>query len=662
MRVRDHSLALLAAIWLLQLPLPAAQQPSEAPIEGGGGDLLEYSLEELMNVEVTVAARHGQPLHDVPAAVYVLTGEEIRRAGHTSIQEALRMVPGFHVAHWESAGWDVTARGFTGSLSSINESFANQLLLVVDGITLNSPAMAGIWWPLFDIPIEDIDRIEIIRGPAGTLWGANAMNGVVHVITKSAKETQGGLATTTIGDAEQRVGIRQGGKLGDNGWYSAYASYARHDALPNADGHELPEDWRIGSAGFRAEWDLGERGKTRLWTMAYGSEFGDDPVDTSILGLPQWDQTPKNGGMALGSWEFGSPEDTQKIQGWYSADFQKQVALDMDVQSFDLEYTRRTQLSDINWLTWGLGYRMAVTNLQSDHGYNDFEPEYRRSYAGRLFVQDEIAFPSIDSKLLMGAQIEEGSVGDFTLQPNLRWMWSATERTSLWAGISRAVRTPSREELDIRQYSDPLQAPFFQGNKAFENESVLSHEIGVRTQVTEHAQLDLTGYYNEYDKLQTYEDDPSLTFTTYGNLADAHAYGAELALDIDLSSRWRLRSAYTYFDMDFEADAASASQPFIDDKDGLVPKNIANVRSYYDLGEHWQLDSAVYWSDWLPYWDNPSYFRVDARVGWNPNSHVRFSVGVQNAQEEQHPEAGAGILTYGGEVRRNFYVALSLSY
>ena len=396
--------------------------------------------------------------------------------------------------------------------------------------------------------------------------------------------------------------------------------------------------------------------------MVYGSEFGDDPVDTGILGLPQWDDTPKNGGLFLGSWEFGPAEDTQRIQGWYSADFQKQVNLDMDVQNFDLEYTRHTQLSEINRLTWGLGYRMAMTHLQSDNGYNDFDPEYHRSDAGRAFVQDEIAFSSINSKLFFGAQVEEASVGGFTFQPNVRWLWNATEHTSAWAGISRAVRTPSREEIEIVQYFDPLQPPFFKGNAQFENESVLVYEIGMRTNVTESAQLDLTTFYNDYDDLQTYELDPTLTFETYGNLARAYAYGAELALDIDLTSRWRLRSAYTYFDMNFEADAASLSQPTIDDKDGLVPKNIANLRSYYDLGNHWEIDGAVYWSDYMPFWDNASYFRVDARLGWNPNTHVQFSVGVQNLQEEQHPEAGADIVTYGGEVRRNFYASLRLSY
>jgi iron complex outermembrane receptor protein len=659
MRLRAIPLAVLT-VCSAGASAAAFQAPPTTPTGGETNRLFDLSLEELMGVEVSVASRHAEHLRDVPAAVYVLTGDEIRRSGHTSIQEALRMVPGFHVAHWKGAGWDVTARGFTGSLDTINESFANQLLLVIDGVSVFSPAVAGIFWPLYDIPIDDIDRIEIIRGPAGTLWGTNAMNGVVNVITKHPKDSPGTVFSTTIGTEEQLGHVHEAGRLGDRGWYRAYVSYGEHRAAPNSDGDRLAEDWRIGSAGVRADWDLGESGRTRLWTSVYASEFGENPADTLILGMPEFDDTPKNGGMLLGSWEIGDPSDLQRLQGWFSANYQKQINLDMDVQNLDLEYTRHTAITDENSLTWGLGYRMAQTNLQSENGFNDFNPEFRRTHGGRAFVQDELALPSLDSKAIIGAQIEEETLGGFTLQPNLHWMWNATAQTAIWAGISRAVRTPSREEVDILSYPDPAQPPTFIGNKDFENEEVLSHEIGVRTNVTESVQIDLTGFFNKYDDLQTFEFDSS-GLATYGNKAHADAFGAELALDLELTKSWRVRSTYTYFDMDFESSGNAAGGP-IDDKDGLVPKNHASVRSYYDLGNAWELDSAFYWSDWLPFWDNPAVYRFDARIGWNPNSHVQLSLGVQNAQEQQHPETGENITSFGGEVPRNIYASLRLSY
>ncbi len=614
-----------------------------------------------MDVEVSVASRHGEPLRDIPAAVYVLTGDEIRRAGHTSIQEALRMVPGFHVAQWKTSGWDVTARGFTGSLSPVGESFANQLLLIIDGVSVYSPAIAGIWWPLYDVPIEDIDRIEIIRGPAGTLWGANAMNGVVHVITKHPKETTGTLVTATVGTAEQRAAVREGGTLGTNGMYRAYVSYADHAALPNSDGHKFAEDWRVASAGLRADWDLGVDGRTTFLTTMYASEFGDGLQDSLILGLPPFDDTPRNGGYVLGSWEFGEPEDLQRFQGWYSADFQKQVNLEMDVQSADLEYTRHTQVSDLHTLTWGVGFRSAQTNLQSDKGYNDFSPEFRRSNGVRFFAQDEVAIAPLDSKLILGAQVEQADVGGTSVQPTLRWMWNASDRTSVWAGISNAVRTPSREEIDSLSYSDPNLPPDFTGNKDFLNEKLLSYELGVRTSASEKVQIDVATFYNQYQDLQTYEIDVN-GVTTYGNEAHAHAAGVELALDLDITTSWRVRSSYSYFHMDFESDSNVGSAGSIDDKDGLVPDHHASLRSYYDLGSNWELDSGVYWTSELPFWDNPAVLRVDARVGWKPSTHVQFSLGVQNAQEKQHPETGEDITSFGGEVARNFYGSLRLSY
>ncbi len=460
---------LLASLSALQ-GRSAAQEPAPQPSDQGGGGLLDLSLEELMDVEVSVASRHGEPLRDVPAAVYVLTGDEIRRAGHTSIQEALRMVPGFHVAQWKTSGWDVTARGFTGSLSPIGESFANQLLLIIDGVSVYSPAVAGIWWPLYDVPIDDIDRIEIIRGPAGTLWGTNAMNGVVNVITKHPKETTGSLVTTTIGTAEQRAAVREGGTLGTNGRYRAFVSYADHAALPNSDGHKFAEDWSVASAGLRADWDLGVDGRTTFLTTMYGSEFGDSLQDSVILGLPTFDDTPRNGGYVLGSWEFGDPEDVQRFQGWYSADYQKQVNLEMDVQNADLEYTRHTQISELHTLTWGVGYRSAQTNLQSDKGFNDFSPEFRRSNSARLFAQDEVTIAPLDSKLILGTQIEQADVGGASVQPTLRWMWNARPAArragprdrSHSAGNKkdRAGHVDCRDECDDRRDKESGLTPF----------------------------------------------------------------------------------------------------------------------------------------------------------------------------------------------------------
>ncbi len=651
--------AALVIGWLLAVsPLAAAQEPDELDSR----DLTELSLEELLEVEVSVTSRHGEKVSDIPAAVYVLTGDEIRRAGFTSVQEAMRMVPGFHVAQWKTAGWDVTARGFTGSLSELNESFANQLLLIVDGVHYYNPVMAGIWWPLVDVPMDDIERIEIVRGPGGSMWGVNAMNGVVQVVTKHARDTQGAHVLTRGGTNEISGDARYGGKLGENGVFRTWLSYSDYRAIPNADGDRLPEDWWIGSFGFRGDFEIDDDSRARIITSLYTSEFGEEPPDASILGLPLFDETPKNGGSVIGSWETGDLDDMHRVNAWYSIDHQKQLNFESDLQTLDLEYTRNQLLGSVHSLTWGVGARVVQTNLESPNGFVDFEPEFRRMHSVRAFAQDEIELESLRSRLVFGLQAEESDFTGFHLQPNARWLWHATENTSYWAALSYAERTPSVEERDTLNFDPPTDPPFFQGADDFDSEELLSTEIGGRATLWEHVFLDIAAFYNDYEDLQSFELDSSGTIVTFGNNATAVATGVEVALDWDISEDWRIRSAYTFFEMDFEADPASFEAPFIDDKDGLIPRNHANVRSYYDITTEWELNTAVYWTDELEFFDSPSYWRWDLGVAWDPRPNMRLAIGGQNLTEDQHAEAGEDILNYGGEVPRSFYIDFRVSF
>jgi iron complex outermembrane receptor protein len=655
----------IARVVSVSLALTAASPPALAqdPTTGDEGeiDLAELSLEELLDLEITVASRHKEKLRNAPAAVYVLTGDEIRRSGHTSVQEALRMVPGFHVAQWKTFGWDVTSRGFTGSLSALNESFANQLLLMVDGVSYYSPVLAGIWWPLVDIPLADIERIEIIRGPAGTLWGANAVNGVVHVITKSSKDTQGNLVTGVVNEWEWSGDYRHGGRLGENGTYRTWVSYSSYDPLPASTGARFEENWQIGSIGARADWDLGET-RYRLIGTAYTSEFGEELWDAQAMTYAPWDDTVKNGGYLAGSWESGEEGDLHRVQAWVQSDFQKQFDFRHDVWSLDLEYTRTKRLGQSHEVNCGLGYRRVDSDLDGNNGYIDFAPESRQLDTVRAFLQDQIGLPSLDSKLIVGAQVESSTLGDFQLQPNVRWLWNPTADQTVWAAVSRAVRTPSLEEVDIEQRLDNTGPPFLRGTDDFESEELVAYELGYRRPLGQCAFLDLATFFNDFDSLQSVEvDGAGIQF--YDNQVEAEAYGVEVALDVDVSPRWRLRSAYSWFEMDFEADAGSAEVPTVDTKDGLIPKNRVNLRSYYDLGEDWELDAGIYWTDEhsSSFFDNPSYWRVDARLGWKPTENLELSVGVQNAQTEEHPEAGEDIFWYGSLVERLYYVSMRFS-
>ncbi len=594
--------------------------------------MADLSLEDLMAIEVSVASRSSERLMDVPAAVYVLTGDELRRQGVQTIQDALRLVPGFHVAQWRSQGWDVASRGFTGSLSELNQSFMNQLLVMVDGVSLYSPVMAGIWWPLIDIPIQDIERIEILRGPAGTLWGTNAMNGVVHVITKHARDTQGtrldALGGTTIVSGDASYGSR----MGENGWFRTWVSSTRHDGLKR----DRDADWDITSVGWRMDWDLGSTQRARVLGTVYGAEFG--PT------YSYEDDQPKVGGFLSGIYEFGEPDDQQRIQSYFWIDRQKLPDLDtakfrQDIQTFDLEWTRRRALGKDSNLSFGLGGRIVQADLGSENGWIDFDPEFQRIWSARAFLLGEFELRSLDSKLVTSLQVEETSAHDLELQPSVRWLWRARESTHFWASIARAVRTSSLEERRISQRFDPGDDPFFVGDPRFKSEELLSYEVGVRTRLGERVTLDLTAFYNDFEDLQTFEELDPFTFT-FGNEGQATARGVEAALDANVTQRWRLRGTYTFFDMNFRATDGSLLADSIDARDGLIPSHHASLRSYYDLGRNWELDGALHYVDRLPAFDVDSYVRLDLRLGWSPNPALRFSLGVQNLNDPAHPEAG----------------------
>ncbi len=644
---RRHSL-LLAVPALAYLCAPAAAQSPKGEPTSPVSDLVEMSLEDLMEIEVSVASRHSEKLIDVPAAVYVLTGEELRRQGVTSVQEALRMVPGFHVAQWRTQGWDVASRGFTGGLSALNQSFTNQLLLMVDGVSLYSPVMAGIWWPLLDIPISDIERIEIIRGPAGTLWGTNAMNGLVNVITKHARDTQGPQLDLTGGTSGAFGDMRYGSKLGESSWFRAWASTTYQGGLRN----DRDGDWFLNSVGWRSDWDIDSTSSLRVLGTAYAGEFGPTYEEEA-------DQ-PKAGGFLSATYETGEADHRDRLQASFWLDHQVLPdtftnAFHQDMQQLDLEWSARDRVSDSTSLSYGLGGRVVQADLGSDDGFIDFDPEFQRIWSARAFGQAEFEIDSLDSKLVLGLQLEESSIEDVQFQPNARWLWHAGENTSVWASVARSVRTPSLEERDIVQRFDPGDPAFFEGSNDFEPETLLAYEVGVRTRIAARVSVDLTAFYNDYDDLQTLEDLDGFALT-FGNKGSAHARGFEAAVDFDIGDRLRLRTAYTYFEMEFQADASSLEEPFIEARDDYIPVHHAGLRAYYDLAENWDLDGAIYYVDRLPYFDVDAYIRVDLRVGWRPVAGTELSFGVQNANDPEHPEAGPI------EVERVFYVGLRTSF
>lgn len=654
----------LALASLLAPPAPQAPGPGD----DHGAGIAALSLEELMSIEVTAPSRVAEDLRDTPAAVYVLTGDEIRRAGFTSIPEALRMVPGMQVAQWKASAWDLSARGFSAQ-------FSNQLLVMIDGVSVYTPLFAGVWWELQSVPIADVERIEVIRGPGGVVWGANAVNGVVNVITKGAGQTLGGLASTTQSTTGSKTTARYGWSTGERGALRVWFDVEDHDSLVDADGDDPGiEDWSLFKAGFRGDWTLASGDRLHLSGSGYTASIGEDytvadPLDPSNHQVVV-DDTPKNGFSLLGAWERDdSPTTTTRLQAWYSRDDQRQVDFEIHIDQLDVELQRTHRLSETNTLVWGIGDRFVLADLPGDFTWT-FDPDDRTLNTPRLFALDKWRIPAADLELSIGSQLEYNDFTGFEVQPSLRAAWTPTPHQTVWGGATRAVRTPSIQENDAR-LNIPLD---FLGNfltvtgsKEVVSEELLAYELGWRVQLDRGVAFDLTGFYNDYDDLITLEDGAPYTQggntffpIVFDNKGAATAWGVELAMDVALSSSWKLRSGYTWFTLDADPDADSSDPdfPLVEDS---APHNQVNLRSYLDLGEAWELDAGLYYVDRVGVFDTPSYVRADVRLGWRPEPGVELSLGVQNALDGRHPEDNPpGVLDAGTEVERSVYVRFTL--
>jgi iron complex outermembrane receptor protein len=630
---------------------------------GDPGDIQELSLEELMNVEVTVASRSEQPLSRAPAAVYVITGDEIRRAGHTSIQEALRMAPGFLVGHWETNTWDVTARGFTSR-------FNNNLLVLIDGINVYDLFSAeGVRWHLQTIDVEEIDRIEVIRGPGAALWGQNAVNGVVNVITKKASETQGPKVRTLVGDEERLLFARSGAKWGEDAFVRVWAQGADRDALggfaPGSTDSQYQES-EIYKAGFRGDFGLGGGESLTVMSQAYVGRLGEQYT----VGFPTapyyqtvTDDTPENGGSILLAWNRPREDGgADRFVTSYQRFNLKEVDFEQGQDIVDLDWQRRIPLSTNNTLTFGLGYRLVASKLDGDFIYA-FRPVNTTVGSVRAFALDEIEVPSANLRVLVGAEVEHNDITGTEFQPTARALWSPAEGHSVWGSVSRAVRIPSLVEIyRYNQYVDDLNPTDIYldvGNRNLDAEELIAYELGWRFQPTERVAVDIATFYNDLDSLVTREfDDP---FTqggntyfpeTFGNLGAAEAWGYEIAVDTVITDAWRIRAAHTHYEQNSSVDAASDDTGFpLGAK--LSPENISNLRSYLALGGNWEFDIGLYYVDVMTAAGTPSYFRTDVRLGYQPSADWRFAIGVQNATDPDHPENG------GYFVERNVWFSLT---
>ena len=652
-------------------------------------ELSNFSLEELINMQVTSVGKKETRLFRSPAAIAVLTADDLRRLGANSLPEALRAVPGVQVARISANRWAVSARG-------LNDEYSNKLLVLVDGRSVYTPLFGGVHWNGQDMVLEDLDRIEVIRGPGATLWGANAVNGVINIITKSAKETQGGLVSSTVGTEDQpSISARYGGKLSSNVYYRVYAKYFNRDGFEDARGRSLADDWDVARGGVRLDWEASEQNTLTLLADYFGGTFGETVRKTSVYPVPRTREigvdSETMSGNILGRWTSRFSEESElKLQVYYDQNRREhafgggvltaqpgefnpnQNKLEERRDTWDVDLQHRFALGERQDVVWGMGYRRSQDHISTRETEFFWARERSADDLCSAFLQDEIAIVPEKLAFTIGSKLEHNDYTGFEVQPAGRIAWTPNDHHTVWSSIARAVRTPTRLEMDSRAniaaYPPGTTIPLpvivtAFGNRDARSEELLSYELGYRYEPIRRLSFDVSAYFNEYDLLSNRADPgrvipdlPPYYLQSYGyhNDIHGHTYGTELLVQWQAADNWHLSAAYTWWRGDFEGEPLTAI---------TNPEHQFNVRSSLALGHGLEFNTVGYFVDSVrslregdanPIRIDP-YFRLDLGLSWAPSEQFEFSVWAQNLLDEGHPEFSNYKSRRVAEIPRSFF-------
>jgi len=633
--------------------------------------LKSLNLEDLAGLEVTSVSKKTEKLSDAAAAVFVITEEDIRRSGATNIPEALRMVPGVQVAHIDANKWAVTSRGFNGS-------FANKLLVLIDGRTVYSPLWSGVFWNIQDTMLEDIERIEVIRGPGASLWGANAVNGIISIITKKVKDTQGGLISGGIGTEERFFAhARYGLQSSERSHLRLYTKYFNRDAGAQPDGSDGNDDWSGIRGGFRFDWESKTSNEITLQGDLYSQKAG-VTYDFASLNPPNYvdtvlEDSDQSGGNLLTRWEHTSSGSSHiALQIYYDHTRAKDQLIDEVRDTFDIDFQHRIESIPRNEVIWGLGYRITRDETV-DLRNTRFDPKDRTLNLYSGFIQDRIAIVADRFWLTLGSKFEHNDYTGWEVQPTGRFLWKPREKHSLWGAVSRAVRTPSRAERDVQfdlttippgSPENPGPLPVLvrvNGSDSFESEEVVAFELGYRFLVNDRMLWDIAAFYNSYDKINaSISSGPTpagpppylLATETLANEEKLDSRGIEVAIDLIPTDWWKVDLAYTYLRLNQDSGNNDIS--------GSSPRNQLSLRSTMDLLRYFEFDLWIRYVDELPRLNVEDYFTFDVRLGWKPLTNLEVALVGQNLANEQQLEFVDQFLpARSTEVERSVYTKVA---
>ena len=652
------------------------------PVSGAESDRLgDLSVEQLLDLKVTSVARREETVSRSPAAIFVITQEDIRRSGARSIVDALRLAPGLNVAQVDAHTSAVSARGF-------NDVFANKLLVLIDGRTVYTPLFSGVYWEVQDVVMEDIERIEVIRGPGAALWGANAVNGVINITTKRAAQTQGGLLTMGGGNEERAfTSFRFGGALSDDLHYRVFAKGFLRDDSEKLDGGAANDGWRMAHAGFRLDWTPAENVFTLQGDVYRGFEnlyFQRLRDRAPFASYDDFSVGHVSGGNLLGRWTRELAGGGQvSLQTYYDRTNRDTSIFGERRDTFDVDLQHRFTWGERQTFVWGGGYRFGSDELENTFDIS-MRPAVRSTNLFNTFLQDEIALVKERLVLTLGTKLEHNDSTGWELQPSARLLWTPTAHQSAWASLSRAVRTPSRAEEDVLLRRGPIipanalypTSPALlneiSGSRDRKAEEIIAAELGYRIEATEHLSFDLALFYNDYTKIGSYEvaepaidllSDPAHVNIVIQNNQDAETYGGEITATWLPATWWKVRANYSLLFLNTHTVNGGTDTLSEHRTEGSSPRNQAGVFSSIDLPHGFEFDAGLRYVDALPALNVPSYTALDLRVGWQMSESVEFSVVGKNLFDRRHVEfAPTTIGTASTEVERSIYGSVTIHF
>jgi iron complex outermembrane receptor protein len=612
------------------------------------------SLEKLLNTKVTTVSKIEERAFDAAAAIHVITKEDIKRSGLTSIPEILRLAPGVQVAQAGSGQWAISVRGFNGQ-------FSNKLLVLMDGRSVYTPLFSGVYWDVQDTLIEDIKQIEIIRGPGATLWGANAVNGVINIITEEAVNTQGGYANAIVGNNEQISSARYGGSLTDKSKYRVYGKFLKRNQTEDLSGNKSNDEWDMWRAGFRID---GNKSVNDLYTIQGDAYSGSEnhnvklPTLTSPFTTIQPEDEEVNGGNILARWdktfENGSNATIQTYFDYISRNIsyfnQQRFTYDLDLQ-YNLKEIGRHRI------TIGTSYRLVSDDIDGSSFLN-YTPTQRKDHLYSAFIQDKITLIKQKLHLTLGSKFEHNNYTGFEHQPSARISYTPNLNHTLWASVAKAVRVPNRnmEDVNFRASGTSIGYVRFVGNKSVDSEELVAYEIGYRAKLHRNFSFDLTGYYNSYNNLAS-NNFINTTTIEAGNENSGKTLGYELSAKWNATKNIILAANYTNINMDI--DSASASLVTSSEK---TPQSQFVFSSHIKLPKKIQFNNYLYYNHKIQNGAIPSYYRWDSNIKWKAKDNFDITLAGTNLFDSQHTEFTGFTYTNQANVGRSVYLQLNYHF